>query len=352
MAAYTTIDDPSAHFQTLLHNSSGNTAASYTFDGNSDLQPDLVWHKNRTVTDENYLFDSTRGAENAIYSNSTSAEVNHGNSLTSFDSNGYSVGSSNVTSGAGTYASWCWKANGGTTSSNTDGTITSTVQANTDAGFSIVTWAGNASNATMGHGLGATPQVIISKARGTTNDWNVYHRWIDNSAPYNYLLNLHNTNGSSAATGSWGSSLSDINSSTFYKKYWINYNTNMIAYCFAEKQGYSKFGVYYGNGSTDGTFVYTGFKPAFVMVKRTNTTENWAIIDSTRDPYNLATKFLRADENSSETAGNAANMDLLSNGFKLRNTDTKSNALSSRYVYMAFAENPFVSSTGVPTTAR
>lgn len=360
--AYTNIDDPSAHFQILLHGSSSNTAASYTFDGNSTMQPDLVWHKNRTVTDEHYLFDSTRGVQKAVYSNLVNAEATHNSSLTSFDSNGYSVGSSNVTSGAGTYVSWNWKANGGTTSSNTSGTITTTVQANTDAGFSIVTWTGSGSNATMGHGLGTTPQVIITKSRTTTNDWNVYHRNMHPTAPYNYLLYTHLTNAATAATGSWGTSLSDVNSSTFYMKYWINYSSaSMLAYCFAEKQGFSKFSKYIGNGATNGTFSHTGFKPAFLIIKDitggAGGTGNWIMWDSKRSPYNPNLTSINANLDGGEfdaTAYSNIDIDVLSNGFKIRHDSGKSylNMSGRTYIFMAFAENPFVTSTGIPTTAR
>ena len=353
--AYTTIDDPSAYFQTATYTGSGGTGGhAIVNDGNSDLQPDLVWLKQRSYASSHRLMDSTRGGNKMLESDTVNAEATYGY-ISSFDTDGFTLGySDNSFDGYGReYVGWQWKANGGTTSSNTSGTITTTVQANTDAGFSIVTWAGNASNATMGHGLGTTPQVIISKARGTTNDWNVYHRDLDATAPYNYLLNLHNTNARSAATGSWGASLSDINSNTFYKKYWINYNTNMIAYCFAEKQGYSKFGKYIGNGSLNGPFIYTGFKPAFVIVKQRNTARPWQLFDNKRDGYNEnQMPRLQPNDSAAEVQDAGASMDLLSNGFKVRSNQTGANQSGGTYIYMAFAENPFVTSTGIPTTAR
>jgi len=355
MAAYTNIDDPSAYFQTTLYTGNGSANHAITNSGNSDLQPDFAIQKRRNGAYSSRVWDSNRTLSNYLTTNAVDANANFTGYLKTFDTNGFTVnaGDQSVNNNGSTYVAWLWKANGGTTSSNTSGTITTTVQANTDAGFSIVTWAGSGANATMGHGLGATPQVIISKALGTTNDWNVYHRNLDPTAPYNYLLNLHNTNGRSAATGSWGTSLSDVNSSTFYMKYWINYNTNMIAYCFAEKQGYSKFGQYAGTGVAAGKFVYTGFKPAFLMVKNLDITSNWVVVDHKRDPFNMVEKYLLWSNAAAEsTASDVFDVDFVSNGFKLRTNYSEVNGTGQSIVYMAFAENPFVTSTGIPTTAR
>jgi len=350
--AYTNIDDPSAYFQTTLYTGNGSANHAITNSGNSDLQPDFAIQKRRNGAYSSRVWDSNRTLSNYLTTNAVDANANFTGYLKTFDTNGFTVngGDQSVNNNGSTYVAWLWKANGGTTSSNTSGTITTTVQANTDAGFSIVTWAGNATSATMGHGLGATPQVIISKALGTTNDWNVYHKDMHASAPYNYVLSLHNTNAPSAATGSWGTSSSDINSNNFYKKYWINYNTNMIAYCFAEKQGYSKFGKYTGNGSTNGTFVYTGFKPALVITKNISTTDSWVVMDSSRSPFNVANDLLLFDSSAAENTSFDC-FDFLSNGFKNRRA-TSQNASGNNFIYMAFAENPFVTSTGIPTTAR
>ena len=347
--AYTTIDDPSAYFQTLLHNSSSNTAASYTFDGNSEMQPDLVWHKNRDYVDNHYWFDSSRGAEKAIYSNSSGVEVVHNNSLTSFDSNGYSVGSSNVTSGAGTYASWCWKANGGTTSSNTDGTITSTVQANTTAGFSIVTWTGSGSAGTIGHGLGAVPTHFIVKERNGADDWANYSPFLDG---LNYVFSLNNTY-SQFTPASYINSTAPTSSVFSVDGSIINQSgQTYVGYFFTDIQGYSKMGKYKGNGNTNGTFVYTGFKPAFILIKNLDATENWFLMDNKRDGYNLTNKYILAGNTAAEsTTGGYGNIDLLSNGFKLRSSYQSVNS-THEFAYLAFAENPFVTSTGIPTTAR
>jgi len=354
--AYTNIDDPSAYFQTLLHASSNNTAASYTFDGNSDMQPDLVWHKNRTLTDHHYLFDSTRGAEKAVYSDLSNAEAVHNSSLTSFDSNGYSVGSSNVTSGAGTYVSWCWKANGGTTSSNTDGNITTTVQADTTAGFNILTYTGNGTaNQSIGHGLGVTPDVWIFKRRNAGSTWVVGandssffggtsdHLILNGT---NTITTQNNIFGASAAS----STLMRIGSQTDVNASGGTY----VCYAFAQKQGYSKFGTYEGTGVVNGPYIYTGFKPAFVLIKNCNTVDNWILLDNKRDGYNLTEKYLMPSSSGAEeaTALNAGDIDMFSNGFRIVTSYQSINKASDKIFYMAFAENPFVTSTGIPTTAR
>ena len=346
--AYTNIDDPSAHFQAFTYSGTSNTAASYTFTGNSNMKPDLVWLKQRGYSDSHYLFDSSRGVEKAIYSNLTNAEAFHNSSLTSFDTNGFSVGLSNVGSGGGTYATWNFKANGGTTSSNTAGSTTTTVQVNQDAGFSIVTYLGNgnAANQTLGHGLGVAPDMIISKRRGASTDWLVYHK----SLGVGSIIYLN----SNVASSTTNPPYKDTPTSTvFSTQYEFQASDYWVSYCFAEKQGYSKFGKYIGNGSTNGPFVYTGFKPAFIMRKRTDGAGDWAILDYKRNPTNLADQFLSADANSAESNYlDIFSIDILSNGFKFRTSRYESNQSGSTYIYMAFAENPFVTSTGIPTTAR
>jgi len=352
--AYTNIDDPSAHFQIALYTGNANYN-TITNDGNSNLGPDLIWGKCRSTSKLNFLYDTTRGVEKRLESDNTGAEDTGTNGILNFYTDGFRLGSGNTENDNGeTYVAWQWKANGGSTSSNTAGTITSTVQANTDAGFSIVTWTGNSSTATIGHGLGVRPEVIILKARGTTSDWPAYHKDATNGQqPYNVITYLNLTDATGIASNSWGTVDTDITSSVFYLKYWINYNTTNVAYCFAEKQGYSKFGKYVGNSNTDGAFVYTGFKPAFIMLKQSTANGNgWFIIDSKRDPFNSATsKYLRPDETGAEGTTSKI-LDLLSNGFKLRNSDSALNGGYHTYIYMAFAENPFVTSTGVPACAR
>jgi hypothetical protein len=349
--AYTNIDDPSAYFQTAIYSGS-NSNLSVTNDGNSDLKPDFLWIKQRSSTESHMLVDSTRGVSKYLLSNSTAAELTVTSIVETLDTDGFTLnGASNPVNALGaTYVGWQWKANGGTTASNTSGATTTTVQANQDAGFSILTWSGNGSATTLGHGLGVEPEVIIQKARGTTSNWAVYHKQA-NAAPYNVVTYLNLTDATGIASNSWGTAASDINSNTFYLKHWFNYNTTNVAYCFASKQGYSKFGSYEGNSNANGPFVYTGFKPAFVMLKPADVAEQWVIHDGTRDPFNKTYHYLFANGAEAEAAGGTHHIDLLSNGFKIRTSNANWNA-SSTVIYMAFAENPFVTSTGIPTTAR
>jgi hypothetical protein len=350
--AYTNIDDPSAYFQAELYtgNSSTNTI---TFSGNSNLKPDLVWNKRRDVGYSHRLWDSNRGVTKYVASDSTVAEATFGY-VSSFNTDGITFGNNDqsVNVNGGSYVLWNWKANGGTTSSNTAGTITSTVQANTTAGFSIITWTGTGSVGTIGHGLGVAPTFLIVKNRTTALDWAIYHK---NMTDAGYTLAINNDDGQiDSGTNRWNHTAPTSSVIHIGAGQQTNQSSNnMLCYAFAEKQGYSKFGKYVGNSNTDGAFVYTGFKPAFVLQKQiSNNGNGWFITDSRRDPFNAATgKYLRADETGAEgTAGKV--IDLLSNGFKLRNSDSALNGSGHTYVYMAFAENPFVTSTGVPACAR
>ena len=365
--AYTNIDDPSAHFQTALWAGNSSTQ-TITNDGNSDLQPDWVWLKSRTTTNVHLSQDSTIGATGGVYRylqpDNTAAEAvqTDGDGITSLNSDGFSLGYGNSNSWNSTgknYVAWQWKANGGTTSSNTDGTgITSTVQANTDAGFSIVTYTGIGSgnaNPSVGHGLGVTPQVVLVKGRSQANSWIMYHYGIDGANSRNKYLIL-NTNGAAGTLANyWGTAASGgVTSSTFGvyadNQSGNNYlNGTHVAYCFAEKQGYSKFGSYVGNGNANGTFVYTGFKPAWVMTKETGAAGSWVIYDNKRDAFNPETKLLSAEASSAEAT--FTQYDFVSNGFKFR-TSGSENSSGNKHIYMAFAENPFTTSTGIPTTAR
>jgi hypothetical protein len=347
--AYTNIDDPSAHFQIALHSSAG--PATITNDGNSDLQPDFIWSKARGSAFSHGLYDSTRGVTKFLLSNTTNTEdtASAGFDLTSFNTDGFSTGNNqfNLICGNTTYVAWQWKANGGTTASNTDGSITSTVQANQDAGFSIVTYGGTASANTVGHGLADTPDVIIFKNRSAANLWAVYHQSLGN----NLKLVLNAADAQDADGAFMNGTLPT--SSVFSVGASVNTNgsgSNYVAYCFAEKQGYSKFGKYVGNGSTNGPFVYTGFKPAFVMIKKSNSTGQWLLFDNARDPFNKVFHQLRIILAAESTITH--DIDFLSNGFKIRDIVNNDNGSGDTFIYMAFAENPFVTSTGIPTTAR
>jgi hypothetical protein len=355
--AYTNIDDPSAHFQIKLWTGNGSTSTGITItnDGNSDLQPDLIWNKQRTTANHG-LWDSSRGISRSLTSNNTNAEqYNAGKGITSFNTNGFTgvkEGWVQFNRSAEPYVAWQWKANGGTTSSNTDGNTTTTVQANQDAGFSIVTYTGTGSGSqTMGHGLGVTPNIVLTKNRsGTGRAWS----FNGNIGPLIYGTNKLTLNQSTALAADTND-ITAASSTTFTGGGSNGTNANgvtYVAYCFAEKQGYSKFGSYVGNGSTsDGVFVYLGFKPAFIITKKTSSTSAWRMYDNKRGAFNLNHQYLFVDQPDSEGT-NSYGVDFLSNGFKMRNNFSESNYNGQTYIYMAFAENPFVTSTGIPTTAR
>ena len=350
--AYTTIDDPSAYFQNKAYTGgSGDTA--HTFDGNSDMQPDLVWIKNRTQTDNHALIDSVRGSRKWIGSNVTDQEDSNNSAyLASFNSDGFTTSDTDVVGKNGeTYASWCWKA-GGSASSNSDGSITSTVSANTTSGFSIVKWTGNGSNpSTVGHGLGSVPKMIITKRiSGDTASWHSYH--VGGGNAHDYYLN--GTQGKVSDT-SWNSTTP---TSSVFTVNGANVNVSgapYIAYCFADVKGFSSMGSYTGNGNADGTFIYTGFKPAFFLCKRSSDSGyDWLMYDNKRQvSFNVIDDFLKPNSADAETTGNAnQSLDFLSNGVKHRGNGASSNGSGATYIYMAFAEAPFVTSTGIPCTAR
>jgi hypothetical protein len=352
--AYTTIDDPSAYFQTTLYTGDGSASQAQTNTGNSDLQPDWIWVKKRNNVRNTSNTDSSRGFNKRVETQTTSAETTTTTDVISAQSNGFTVGNNGSTGENGdTYVAWQWKANGGTTSSNTDGSITSTVQANTTAGFSIVTYDGTGSSgATFGHGLGTVPNFIIIKNRSEVKDWAVYHS-ANTSAPETDALFLNLTDATIDNTGYWNDTAPTSSIITVGDNTKVNSSGEQhIAYCFKEIQGYSKFGSYTGNGNADGSFVYTGFKPAWIMIKKTNNTSQWVLHDTTRQEFNMQTRFLQANQTAAESTSSAADLDILSNGFKLRSTDDAQNGNGDTFIYMAFAEHPFVSSKGVPTTAR
>jgi len=344
--AYTNIDDPSAYFQTALYTGNSGNARQVTNDGNSDLKPDLVWIKGRSNQSHNLLYDSTRGVYKQIYSDITNSEATVTNSLQEFSTDGFKVGSYvYANENTHTFVAWQWKANGGTTSSNTAGNITSTVQVNSTAGFSIVKFTGNEnSSATVGHGLGVKPDMVFFKRRNSTYNWVVYCGQLGLVGGNNMFSYLNLTNAAEQGAGF------NFTSTTITPTNGAPTNSgDMIAYCFAEKQGYSKFDKYVGNGSTDGTFVYTGFKPAVIILKRTDSAKNWNIITG-KTSQNVIDLRLNPNSDIAEYTGTAT--DFLSNGFKLKTTNASANASGGTYIYMAFAENPFVTSTGVPACAR
>ena len=366
MGKYTNIDDPSAYFQTALWTGTNATGKQITNAGNSDLQPDLIWAKARTstpYTDNHFIVDSSRGRLKGLVPNDTSAETTTtGNEsqqaerdLESFDTDGFTVGIVNSTAAlnasSASNVAWQWKVNSGTTSSNTDGNTTTTVQANQDAGLSIVTYTGTGSSSqTMGHGLGVTPNIVLTKARSGSAAWS----FNGNIGPMVYGTNKLKLETTVALTSDTNE-VKAASSTTFTGggSGAVNGNgTTYIAYCFAEVQGYSKYGSYVGNGSTsDGAFVYLGFKPAFIITKKTSSTSSWRMYDNKRGAYNLNHQYLKADQPDAEGT-NSYGVDFLSNGFKMYNNFSESNYNGETYIYMAFAENPFVTSTGIMGTAR
>jgi hypothetical protein len=329
------IANPGRHFRTVLYTGDGASGRSITGIG---FTPDLVWIKSRSNAYNHGLQDSVRGIGKVLYSNLTNTEDTGSVSLTSFDSNGFGIGNDSWNGSGITYVAWCWKAGAGTTSTNTNGSITSVVSVNQDAGFSIVSYTGNATVSTVGHGLGKAPAFIIVKGRTNAVDWQGYHK----SLGINYTTFLNLTNASSNISNYWGSSNPTSTNFGITGSYsGVNSNgVNYIAYCWAEIEGYSKFGSYNGNNSTDGVFVYTGHRPAFVMIKRTDSTGNWVMHDNARNSTNPAKGYLLANSSGVEEAGSDI-LDFLSNGFKIRNTWTDINASGGTYIFAAFAESPF-----------
>jgi hypothetical protein len=360
--AYTTIDDPSEYFQTTLYTGNRSSSQTITNDGNSDLKPDWLWIKprNDTVLHSHSLFDSTRGVTKGLASNLNEAEYTTSSKVTSFNTDGFSIGngaSVNQPDRDVNYVTWQWKANGGTTASNTDGTITSTVQANTDAGFNIVTYTGTGSNATVGHGLGAVPDMVIVKRRNDADNWGVQ---LANALGNTNALRLNLTDAYGGSDGAlwWNDTSPTSTTVSIGTRSEVNTNTSTyIMYCFRSIKGYSRIGKYTGIGSDNGTFVYTGFKPAWVMIKRTNAVGAWEIYDTKRAKISGSNQMentdLQADATGAEGASTIGNgLDLLSNGFRPTTGTLYLNGAGSTYIYLAFAEHPFVSSEGTPTTAR
>jgi hypothetical protein len=343
--AYTNIDLPTEYFNTVLYAGNAGTQ-SITGVG---FAPDWVWFKARNNTDTHAVFDIVRGVQERLIPNNDSAEGTQSNGLTAFDSDGFTIGDAGIVNQSYNYVAWNWLANG-TGVSNTDGTISSTVSANTTSGFSIVSYTGNGvAGATIGHGLGSTPSAIFVKKRSDLGDWSSYHSVLGNTG----YMRLNNTNAFATASTYWNNTSPDNDVFTVGTTGNINGSgVTYIAYCFADVKGYSKFGSYTGNGNADGTFVYTGFKPAFVLFKRTSSTSNWSLFDNKRNTFNITDSYVQADTSAAEQEYSDIYVDFLSNGIKQRGTNVSLNSSGDSFIYMAFAENPFVTSTSIPTTAR
>ena len=342
--AYSTIPKGSLYMNTLLYTGNGATSNPLTGLG---FQPDFNWTKYRNASAFHSLSDVVRGVNSQIYSNDTSAQAAGTNSVQSFNSDGLTVGSdSNYNGNGGTYVSWNWKAGTGQGSPNTDGSINTTyTSVNTTAGFSISSYTGTGSNATIGHGLGAVPKMIIIKKLNASADWMVYNHSLGN----NKYLSLNTT--AAEDTGHWNSTSPTATVFSIGTDQRVNQSSaTYIAYCFAEKQGYSKFESYTGTGNADGPFIYTGFKPAFVLIKVSSTTNDWEIHDNKRGPSNVINAILQPNLSAVESTS-GREIDFLSNGFKLRNGSSQNNNSGSTFIYMAFGQS-LVGTNNVPCTAR
>ena len=349
------IDKPSKYFNTILYTGT-ETTTNVTGVG---FNPDWVWIKSRSDAYNNNVWDRVRGAGQRLITNATDAEETSTGDMSAFVTDGFTVGGGWITNKSGrNYVAWNWLA-GGTGVSNTSGTISSTVSANTTSGFSIVSYTGTGTTSkTVGHGLGVTPAMIIIKNRSASpTSWRVYHKSLAVNGSYPNFLELDTT--SASQTGDSGNFASVPTSSVFGVGNYnvVNGNGNsMIAYCFAEVKGFSKAFSYTGNGNANGTFVYCGFRPAYIMLKCTSTASTqWSVYDVKRDTKNYVSLNLYPSGSNAENDmfnGTDGVCDFVSNGFKFRDTYGWHNASGSTYVGFAIAENPFVSSKGIPCTAR
>ena len=348
MAVYTTIDDPSAYFKVQLYTGNGS-ARTITFDDtDTDMQPDLVWVKDRDATNYHFIYDSVRGDNLAIFSNDASAEVNvtsvqSGGGIGSQASDGFTIvagtsNTNNVNTSSNKYVAWCWKRS-------------------TVSGVDIITYTGTGSATTRSHNLSAVPNLIFTKNRtdASTGNWYVYHHK-NTSAPETDFMVFNDTDATSDSANAWNDTAptsSVIHVGTNERSGGASGDA-MVAYIWAEKQGFSKFGSYTGNGNADSTFVYLGFRPAWVMIKRTTgSTYNWMIFDNKRNTFNVIDDRLRANTNDAEQTGSSTHiLDFVSNGFKIRSSNSAIGGGADPYIYMAFAEAPFVNSNGVPCNAR
>jgi len=334
------LDNPELYFQVKLHSGDGGGGDSLTFDGDENMQPDMVWSKSRTEALNHTLFDSVRTAASnkELTPNESAAEGGADTAgfgyISAFGSDGFTwvaggTNTENFNKSSQTYVHWCWKESA-------------------TSGFDIVSYTGNATNRTISHSLSAVPKMMVTKNREETDSWRVYHEGMGNTK----VMYLNITEASETLTTAWNSTTPTSSVFTVGTDNGTNRDGDgMIAYLFSEVQGFSKFGSYTGNGNASGTFVFCGFRPAYVLAKRTNSASGWVLFDNKREPFNLADTSIRADDGGAENESNGA-LDLLSNGFKWITTDSGVNGSGDSYVFMAFAEAPFVNSNGVPCNAR
>jgi len=343
MAAYTTIDDSEAYFQTVIYtggqSGGGMKTQAVTFDGENDMSPNMVWIKSRSNTYNHVLADSVRGVDEILHPNTTAAALDgvadSSGGVSIFGSNGFTAAGNDVAwvaESPSTYVAWCWKESA-------------------TAGLDIVTWTGNATNRDITHNLGVAPLMVIIKNKSTTVNWSVSHQPLSASlGDYSRHITLDST---AAISGINNVQYQDAAFTSSVFKVGTGDTTNkntdaFVGYIFAPVQGFSKFGTYEGNGNADGAFVYTGFRPAFVMTKSADSSSSWHMFDNKREGYNVDNDPLVADATTVEATTDM--IDLLSNGFKIRiSTDPN---VAETYIYAAFAEAPFVNSNGVPCNAR
>ena len=359
MAAFTTIDDPSAYFKVQLYTGNGAANNAITFDDtDTNMQPDIVWIKNRDATDSHCFFDSVRGATKLLHPDTTGTETTDTDTLDSFTSDGFQVDADvKVNTNTEKYVAWCWKA--GTTSgidATGAGYTPSAYSFNQTAGISIIKYTTTGTSTgtddtKVAHGLGAVPHFMVFKYMGalTSEQWCAYHHK-NTDAPETDMLTLNDTYATRDEQNRWSDEAPGSVLVTFGNNKEVNNEDQHLGLLFSEKQGFSKFGGYTGNGNADGTFVYTGFRPAFVICKRTSGTDDWMLLDNKRLGYNPDNNPIFP--NGGGTSSTVDVMDILSNGFKLRASSTDINGAASTYIYIAFAEAPFVNSNGVPCNAR
>jgi hypothetical protein len=335
MAAYTTIDNPELYFQTKIYTGDGNDDRDIVFDvTDTTMQPNMLMSARRDSGDNQSIYDSVRGDGKELRTAETGADYDRSDNIQALNSNGFQVGTDGqVNASGGTYVSWAWKESA-------------------DAGFDIVGYTGNGSNRTISHSLSAVPKMMIHKSRDNASYmWGVYHHTLGNQKN----LNLNTDSAANVDSGGVYYNSTTPTSSVFSLGTNVGYNASSddyIAYLWSEKQGYSKCGSYVGTGNADGPFCFTGFRPAFVMIKNGTAAGNWEIFDTKRSTYNLMHATLYADTTGAEYTGTGNQIDVLSNGFKCRTNDTNTNDSADTHVYMAFAEAPFVNSNGVPCNAR